>query len=147
MEGGNRLRVLVADDNPDWRYLLTKVLRPEYDVAGYAERGDKIIEVARDLQPDVITLDISMPGQSGLGALTALRAALPKAIIVVVSGTVRRLYQEEAFMRGADAFITKDRVLSDLVVTILMARKRQSEEQQRRASGYFSALSWLKRTL
>jgi len=123
----------VADDHEDWRYIVTRTLQAEYDVIGYAERGDEVIATACALRPDVITLDVSMPGQSGMDVLPGLRAALPETIIVVLSSTVTRLYSEEAFERGADAYIAKDRVLSDLPLAIATARNRGTDWQERRA--------------
>lgn len=133
MTGPGRLRVLVADDGEEWRYILTRLLEAEYKIVGYAERGDELIGIASDLHPDVITLDVSMPGQSGLMALPALRSALPEAIIVVVSTTASPLYQKEAYARGADAYVAKNRVLPDLLWAISCAKLRFAERQSRRA--------------
>ena len=118
-----RLRVVVADDDDHWRYIIERTLRAEYDVIGYAERGDQVIGIACELQPDVITLDVSMPGQSGLAALIPLRAALPRAIIVMISTIPADLCQE-AVARGADAYVPKSRVRSDLLSVLRAACSR-----------------------
>src|SRR5262249_57589768 len=71
-------RVLIVDDHPLTRGALTALLEQNgFDVAGEAASGEDAIEVARELQPDLILLDLSMPGIGGLGALPLLRGAVP----------------------------------------------------------------------
>ncbi|MBV9038442.1 MAG: response regulator [Acidobacteriaceae bacterium] len=62
----DRLIALIADDHPEWRAIITRILSPIYEVIGFAERGDQILELAIKLRPHVITLDVSMPVLSGL---------------------------------------------------------------------------------
>jgi DNA-binding NarL/FixJ family response regulator len=127
-----RSRVVVADDHEEWRYIIARILQTDYEVIGYAERGDEVIATACALRPDIITLDISMPGQSGMDVLPSLRAALPQSIIVVLSSTVTPLYKEEAFARGANAFVAKDQILSDLLLAVATAQS-ETDWQKRRA--------------
>lgn len=98
-------------------------------MVGTALRGDEILSTAIHVFPDVITVDVSMPGQSGLKALPPLRSAFPAAIIVVVSTTMTRLYVEEAFIRGADDYIEKTNAGSDLMNAILSAQDRRDHNQ------------------
>jgi len=133
MVGARRLRVLVAEDRADWQHILTRTLESAHDVVGHAGRGDLILPMAVELRPDVITLDVSMPGLSGLEALPSIRAALPDAIIVIVTASVDPVYRDEAFARGANEFVTKHRVLSDLLPAIESARMLESNRQRRRA--------------
>lgn len=118
------MRLLVADDNAQWRSIIAEELAGEHELAGFVERGDQIIEAAERLRPELITLDVRMPGKSGLNALPALRRALPTAIIVIVATTSTAFYKEEALARGANGYIDKTRVLSDLLQTISSAAKR-----------------------
>ena len=122
MGPSQRARAVIADDNAHWRQAIYRVLSACHDVIGYAERGDELIAAASRLRPDIVTLDVSMPGGSGLSVLPALRAALPDAVIVVVSLKSSSIYLEEAFQRGADAYIQKNRVLSDLMPAIAAGR-------------------------
>lgn len=119
-----RLRFLVAEDNEQWRDIIVHILEVDYDLVSVVERGDQIIEAVQRLRPDLITLDISMPGQSGLNALPWLRAALPTAIIIVVSATATPSYIQVASLRGADGYVLKSRVLSDLMSTVASIRDR-----------------------
>jgi len=133
------MRVLVAEDNAQWRSIIAGVLNAGH--VDYVERGDRILEAAEKLHPELITLDVSMPGQSGLNVLPRLRTLLPHAIIVIVSATATPLYREEAFARGANGYVEKTRVHSDLLRTIASAREhggrlgeRVSERLQRAPS-------------
>ena len=123
-----RLRFLIAEDNLEWQKIITQILEIDYDLAGVVDRGDQIIDVAQKCLPDMITLDIAMPGQSGLQALPGLRLLLPHAIIVVISNTVTPVYMEEAFTRGADGYLEKGvRLLLSLPQTITSARQQHHQ--------------------
>lgn len=125
----SRPRFLVAEDNEEWQKIIIHILEIDYDLAGVVDRGDQIIDTAQKFLPDLITLDIAMPGQSGLQALPRLRSMLPNAIIVVISTTATPIYMEEAFARGADGYIEKGvGVLSSLTQTITSARHRHQNE-------------------
>lgn len=82
------LRVLLADDDRDARVLLTSALRRDgrFEVVGEAVDGEEAIHSARDLQPDLVLLDLAMPRLGGLEALPAIREASPESRVVVVSG-------------------------------------------------------------
>lgn len=130
MSATPRLRFLVAEDNEEWRNIIVHILEADYDLAGVVERGDQIIDTAEKFLPDVITLDVAMPGQSGLQALPCLRLMLPNAIIVVISNTATPIYVEEALARGADGFLQKGSgVTSELIPTIASAWVRHSNQQ------------------
>jgi len=71
-------RVLIVDDHPLTREALAGLLtQHDFSVVGQAADGEQAVEVARELQPDLILLDLTMPGIGGLGALPLLREAAP----------------------------------------------------------------------
>jgi two-component system, NarL family, nitrate/nitrite response regulator NarL len=107
-------RVLVAEDHPDVREALLSILAKSVEVAGVAERGDQVVAMAVALQPDLVLLDVSLPVQSGLQILPALRMALPEALIVVLTTHTLPIYREEALARGADVFLNKGRAVTEL---------------------------------
>jgi two-component system, NarL family, response regulator DesR len=113
-----RRTVLIADDNAQWREIIARILQPEYAVVGFAERGDELLARAAALHPDVITLDVSMPGRSGLAVLPELRRALPGAVLIILTTTSNKLYRDEADHRGADGYVLKNRALHELVPAI-----------------------------
>ncbi|HEX6545617.1 MAG TPA: response regulator transcription factor, partial [Bryobacteraceae bacterium] len=93
--------LLIADDSAEWRVIIARILEQICSVVGFATRGDDVVRQATELQPHVITLDVSMPGISGLQLLPELRSAMPKAVIIIVTITSDQLYMDEARKRGA----------------------------------------------
>lgn len=91
-------RILIVDDHPVLRAGLKLMLEGERDllVVGEAGDGDAALTLAADQQPDVILLDISLPGQSGLAALSSLRRSSPKSRFLVLS-----MHETEAYLRGS----------------------------------------------
>lgn len=114
----SRLTVLIAEDNDEWCKLIARILEPEYSVIGFVAQGSEVVREAVARQPNIITLDVSMPGMSGLRLLPELRAAMPKLAIVMLSTESRKLYVDEAHRRGADAYVAKRRTASDLIPAI-----------------------------
>jgi DNA-binding NarL/FixJ family response regulator len=101
-------RVLIVDDHPLTRQALTSLLGAHgFDVVGTASDGDEAIEEARGLQPDLVLLDLSMPGLDGLSALPRLRDAAPACEVVVLtaSGTEENLMA--AIRAGAAGYLLK----------------------------------------
>ena len=101
-------RVLIVDDHPLTRDALAGLLtQHEFSVVGEAADGEESVAVARELQPDLILLDLTMPGISGFSGLIYLRAQYPAIPVVIVSasddaGTIRR-----SLDFGASGFIPK----------------------------------------
>ena len=101
-------RVLIVDDHPLTRDALATLLEGSgFDVVGEAEDGAQAAEVARDRRPDLVLLDLSMPGVDGLAALPAVREAAPDAEVVVLtaSGTEDNLLA--AIRGGAAGYLLK----------------------------------------
>jgi DNA-binding NarL/FixJ family response regulator len=101
-------RTLVVDDHPLTRAALIGLLEQhEFPVVGEAGDGEEAIGVARELQPDIVLLDLSMPGLSGLEALPRLRAAAPdcEVIVLTASGTEDNLLA--AIRGGAAGYLLK----------------------------------------
>lgn len=123
-----RTRLLVADDNAEWCGIIERLLEHDHEVVGAVARGDHIMEAANRLCPNLITLDVSLPGESGLLVLPRLRKACPHAIIIIVSATSTAVYREEAFLRGADGYVEKGRAFSQLATAIASVRNRISSD-------------------
>ena len=68
---------IVADDKPQWQNIIVGIFQADHDLVGVVERGDQVIEAAHRLCPDVITLDVAMPGPSGLNALPRFWGCIP----------------------------------------------------------------------
>jgi DNA-binding NarL/FixJ family response regulator len=102
------IRVLVCDDVETMLIALRAVLDQQdgIEVVGEARNGIEAIELATRLQPDVVLLDLTMPGKNGLEALPDVRRAAPEARVVILSGHEGRPI-EEAARRGAESFLLK----------------------------------------
>ncbi len=102
------LTFLLADDSRYVRAALAKAVRfIGGQIIGEAATGSEVIERFAHLRPDVITMDLSMPGVSGIEALKILLQIDPDLAIVVISGTDLREVREEVFHLGVKMFITK----------------------------------------
>jgi DNA-binding NarL/FixJ family response regulator len=103
-------RVVVVDDDPDVRSVLSSLLSadPDLTVVGHAEDGVAAGAVVARERPDVVLVDWQMPVLDGLEALPEIRARVPDAVIVLMSGSGPTELQEWAIRAGADGFYSKD---------------------------------------
>jgi DNA-binding NarL/FixJ family response regulator len=103
------IRVLLADDHARFRQGVASLLAAEggFEVVGQAVDGQQALEMARELMPDVILMDVSMPVMDGLAATRRIKAEMPHVRIVVftVSDGERTLF--EAIQCGAEAYLPK----------------------------------------
>ncbi|MGE5507733.1 MAG: response regulator [Chitinophagales bacterium] len=117
---GHKVRILVADDHALIREGLRKILEFEEDLEVVGESGDgpSTLERARQLKPDVVTLDVSMPGMSGLDVARALHEELPgvKVIILTVHNDQDCLLA--AVRSGGQAYLLKDSEPAKLIEAI-----------------------------
>ena len=122
MTESRTIRVLVCDDAESMLVALRAVLElaPGMEVVGEARNGEEAVEQARRLEPDVVLLDLTMPGMDGLEALPQLRRAAPRARVVVLSGHEGRPI-EEAVRLGADSSLVKGAEPDAIVAAVAMA--------------------------
>jgi DNA-binding NarL/FixJ family response regulator len=104
-----RLGALVVDDDDDARAILTTALRRDgrFEVVGDARDGETAVARARELEPDLVLLDLAMPGMGGLEALPLLREASPSSRVVVVSGFPNDRLEAVTRSSGAVGYVTK----------------------------------------
>ncbi|MBK6742051.1 MAG: response regulator [Hydrogenophilales bacterium] len=103
-----KLRVLVVDDDNIMRELLKAILREEgYRVAGEAKDGESALTACDDLSPEVVCLDVNMPGMSGIETLRILRGKHPQVRIIMITGDASLNTVREAVSLGAAGFIIK----------------------------------------
>jgi DNA-binding NarL/FixJ family response regulator len=106
---GPGFRVVVADDDPDVREILTVALERtgRFEVVAAVDDGAAAEAAARDLAPDLVLLDLAMPGVGGLSALPLVRAAAPAARVIVVSGFPGDRLGAVVRERGAVGYVQK----------------------------------------
>ncbi len=94
--GGEQIRVVIADDESDVRLLLRIQLELEgFEIAGEATDGRSAIEQCRDAQPDVVILDLLMPGVNGFEAIPTLRRQHPEVAIVAYTAVAGEFVHKE----------------------------------------------------
>ncbi|HVG76935.1 MAG TPA: response regulator transcription factor [Patescibacteria group bacterium] len=113
-------RVVLADDHTLVRSGIRRILEahPGFEVVGEAADGVEALALVRETVPDVIVLDLNMPGSGGLDALPALKLAQPSLKVVVLSMHAGREYVSRAMKGGADAYLLKDSAVQDLVAAV-----------------------------
>ena len=94
------MRALVVDDDDAFRTLVVALLAEVADVVEQAADGDVAVQLARDLRPDLIVMDITMPRMDGISAARAILQVHPSANIVFLSGTETAQKLSEAFSYG-----------------------------------------------
>ena len=117
------LRVLIADDEPLFAEALEALLGVDerIEVVGRALDGTEAVELARKLDPDVVLMDLSMPGVNGFGATEQILAEDGDTHVLVLSGSDDPADIAKARGAGAAGYITKDRIAERLVEAILDA--------------------------
>ena len=122
------IKVLVADDHTIVRTGIRHVLEsePGFEVVGEAGTGSEAWALAAELQPDVVVLDISMPGESGLQVAARLRqrSALPRVLILSMHDNAE--YVLESVRAGADGYLLKDAAATELRSAILTVCRGES---------------------
>jgi response regulator NasT len=120
-------RVVIAEDEAIIRLDLKELLEEEgYDVVGETGRGDEALDLVRDLVPDLVILDVKMPGLDGLSAARHIAGERLAAVLVLTAFSQRDLV-EQARDAGALAYLVKPFQKSDLIPAIEVALARHAE--------------------
>ena len=114
------VRVVLADDQPLVRTALQMVITdaPDIDVVGEAGNGAEAIELARSLEPDVVVMDIRMPGMDGIEATRRITSDAGSTHVVVLTTFDDDDYVYGALRAGAAGFLVKDMALDDILAAI-----------------------------
>jgi two-component system response regulator NreC len=113
-------RVLICDDHAVVRAGLRLILetRPGFVLVGEAANGQEVLAQARQLQPDLVILDLSLPDLTGLAAITALRQAVPNVKVLVLTVHEDEAYFFTALQAGAAGYMLKGGSASELVAAL-----------------------------
>ena len=133
----NAIRILIVDENSIFRRILNQFFHDEYPnqvtVVGTVTTFEIAPVKAQTLQPEVILVDNGLPGLMGLLCVARLRALCPEVGIIVLTLQNQPDYRKSAFEAGADDFIQKDNVFSDLmpaIERIVKVRSHHAEQHQ-----------------
>jgi DNA-binding NarL/FixJ family response regulator len=115
------IRVLIADDHRLFAQALEAILATDdrIAIAGHARDGVEAVRLARELQPGVILMDISMPAMDGFEATRTIRTETPAAVVLMLTGSNSRTDVDRARQAGAAGYVTKDRIAAELIDAIL----------------------------
>jgi DNA-binding NarL/FixJ family response regulator len=136
-----RPRVLLADDHSLVLEGLAKLVMEDCDLVGKVEDGRALIQVAQQLDPDVIVLDISMPKLNGLEAGRQLKKLLPSIKLIFLTMHADPVYAKEAFQIGASGFLLKRSAASELMQAIHAVMKGQYYVTPAIAKDFLSSLT------
>jgi two-component system response regulator AtoC len=126
----NQFRVLVIDDDPGVRdYMEALVSRQGYEVAAVAD-GEAALLCLDSVQPDIITLDVVLPGMDGLETLSELKKRLPEVPVVMLSGHGQARNIVEAMRLGASDFLRKPFEVEELELAFQKALEQRALKQE-----------------
>ncbi|HMK74123.1 MAG TPA: response regulator [Myxococcaceae bacterium] len=129
----DRIRVLIVDDIQETRDHLTKLLGFESDVevVGTAASGPEALEAAARLLPDIVLMDINMPGMDGITATEQLMTQVPGSAVIMMSVQGEADYLRRSMLAGAREFLVKPFSSDELVSSIRQVNQREKEKGSR----------------
>ncbi len=118
-----RIRVLIADDHPLVRCGIRETLHGADDIAlvGEASRGDEAQRLCRELLPDVLLLDLQMPGATATETVTEVRAHCPTTRVIILTAYDDEVYVRRMLAEGAVGYVLKDEVTEVILTAIQTA--------------------------
>jgi DNA-binding NarL/FixJ family response regulator len=121
------MRIVICDDVPELRQLVRYALEEDLEqvVVGEAADGGEAVERARDLRPDVVVLDLSMPSMDGLQAISVIHETAPRTGIVVFTGFGSPSIRDQALSLGADAYVEKGADLEEVRAAVADVGRRK----------------------
>src|SRR6266478_2375349 len=120
------MRILIVDDSNEYRRYLRRILLEQKDLflEGEAADGEAGILLAQQLRPDVILMDIHLPGIDGLDAARRIKEQLARTAVIILSND--EAYHDAAADCGADSFLSKHSSISEILAAIRRVRPTQA---------------------
>lgn len=120
------IKVFLVDDHHIVREGIKKILiADDISIVGEAESAEEALSAFQSVKPNVIILDIALPGRRGLDVISDFRDRCPQCAIIMLSMYPERQFALRAFRQGADGYVTKDSAPSDLIIAIRRVMKGQ----------------------
>ena len=128
----DKISVIIVDDIAETRENIKKLLQFESDieVVGVARTGREGIDLAEEISPDVILMDINMPDMDGITATETIRKDVPFVQVVILSVQGDPNYMRRAMLAGARDFLTKPPMVDELIAAIRRAGKMAQDEKE-----------------
>jgi len=128
------IRTLIVDDNAGFRRRVKEFLasEPDIEVIGEAADGREAILKARELQPDLVLMDVRMPGINGLEATRQLKDEMPKLEVIILTIYDLQEYREAALASGASGYVVKKSLIEELLPAIRGGMTRQLNSPSRK---------------
>ncbi len=119
-------RILIADDHPLVVESIRQLLEPTFSVVGTVGTGEELLAAAQALRPEVVLLDVNMPGMSGFAAARQLHLKLPNVKIVFLTMLAEAIAVSEGFRSGASGYVLKQSVSDELYSAVqnVLANRR-----------------------
>jgi two-component system, NarL family, nitrate/nitrite response regulator NarL len=123
-DAGGTIRVLLADDDEPFLSALSPLIerQPQLAVVGKASDGLAAIELADELEPDAVVIDLHMPRLDGVSAVARLRRDHPSMCVIALTGDEQPALHQAVTEAGADAVLLKDELVDVLVDRLAAAR-------------------------
>jgi DNA-binding NarL/FixJ family response regulator len=123
-DAAGTIRVLLADDDESFLDVLSPLIerQPQLAVVGTARDGLDAIELADELAPDAVVIDLHMPRLDGVSAVTRLRRDHPSMCVIALTGDEHRALHEAVTEAGADAVLMKDEFMDVLLARLAAVR-------------------------
>lgn len=139
------IRVLLADDHPIVRDGIHKVLSrdPEIQVVGEACNGEETLQLLEQTQPDVLLLDMEMPGINGVEVTNQVRKRFPNVHVLALSGYEDRSYVLEILQMGAAGYLTKDEATDTILEAVKGVARGEVGWLSRRISALIT--TWMRK--
>jgi DNA-binding NarL/FixJ family response regulator len=117
------VKIVIAEDHGLILDSLCKLLQDRYEIAGTASSGEEAVSLADRLKPDVILMDITLAGMSGLESAREIKQLHPTSLIIFVTHHIHTGYAKEAFLAGASGYVLKQSPASELMAAIETVRQ------------------------
>jgi pilus assembly protein CpaE len=138
MSNEDLIKVLIVDDIAETRENIRKLLQFEadFEIVGAARNGQEGIDLANELQPDVILMDINMPDIDGITATEIIREQVPHSQIIILTIQADPNYMRRAMLAGARDFLTKPPAVDEMIGAIRRAGDLAHEEREKSKTTY-----------
>ena len=132
------IRTLIVDDDASFRRRVKEFLasEPDIEVIGEAADGQEAFLKTRELQPDLVLMDVRMPGVNGVDATRQLKDEMPELKVIILTIFDMQEYRKAVMASGASGYVVKKSLIEELVPAIRGAFRAYEREHRQDTKGY-----------